>query len=144
MGEGGGGRGRSSALSLFRFHLSPFPQKRLILRLGRPVTQSIQFQQPEIMPSPSMFLRFFIFVFSFLFFSFHFFCSGMLIQYFSGNVPRTNAHLVCYTAVLSVVTQRSCVTTIKTAVQQTNTHPVDQNELVISCFRCRHATLPLP
>ena len=29
MGEGGGGE----ALSLFRFHLSPFPQKRLILRL---------------------------------------------------------------------------------------------------------------
>ena len=31
------GRGRSfsvSALSLFRFHLSPFPQKRLILRLN--------------------------------------------------------------------------------------------------------------
>ena len=28
MGEGGGG-----ALSLFRFHLSPFPPKRLILRL---------------------------------------------------------------------------------------------------------------
>ena len=27
MGEGG-------ALSFFRFHLSPFPQKRLILRLG--------------------------------------------------------------------------------------------------------------
>ena len=30
MGEGGGGE----ALSLFRFHLSPFPQKRLILRLA--------------------------------------------------------------------------------------------------------------
>ena len=33
---GGGGRGRSfspSPVSLFRFHLSPFPQKRLILRL---------------------------------------------------------------------------------------------------------------
>ena len=29
MGEGGGGE----ALSFFRFHLSPFPQKRLILRL---------------------------------------------------------------------------------------------------------------
>ena len=34
MGEGGGGEEKeSSALSLFRFHLSPFPQKRLILRL---------------------------------------------------------------------------------------------------------------
>ena len=37
MGEGGGGeeKGRFSPLplSLFRFHLSPFPQKRLILRL---------------------------------------------------------------------------------------------------------------
>ena len=35
MGEGGGGeeKGRPSALSFFRFHLSPFPQKRLILRL---------------------------------------------------------------------------------------------------------------
>ena len=38
MGEGGGGEGKGrrlspSALSLFRFHLSPFPQKRLILRL---------------------------------------------------------------------------------------------------------------
>ena len=33
--DGGGGRGSfsPSALSLFRFHLSPFPQKRLILRL---------------------------------------------------------------------------------------------------------------
>ena len=34
MGEGGGGeeKGRpDTALSLFRFHLSPFPQKRLIL-----------------------------------------------------------------------------------------------------------------
>ena len=31
MGEGGGGE---EALSLFRFHLSPFPQKRLILRLS--------------------------------------------------------------------------------------------------------------
>ena len=36
MGEGGEGEGEGfspSALSLFRFHLSPFPQKRLILRL---------------------------------------------------------------------------------------------------------------
>ena len=34
MGEGGGGEKKlSQALSLFRFHLSPFPQKRLILRL---------------------------------------------------------------------------------------------------------------
>ena len=37
MGEGGGGEEKGSfspsALSLFRFHLSPFPQKRLILRL---------------------------------------------------------------------------------------------------------------
>ena len=38
MGEGGGGeeKGRPfspSALSLFRFHFSPSPQKRLILRL---------------------------------------------------------------------------------------------------------------
>ena len=34
MGEGGGGEEKApSALSLFRFHLSPFPQKRLILRL---------------------------------------------------------------------------------------------------------------
>ena len=36
MGEGGGGRGRRVSLlqlSLFRFHLSFFPQKRLILRL---------------------------------------------------------------------------------------------------------------
>ena len=36
MGEGGREEEKgSSALSLFRFHLSPFPQKRLILRLGR-------------------------------------------------------------------------------------------------------------
>ena len=40
MGEVGGGEEKEkesfspSALSLFRFHLSPFPQKRLILRLG--------------------------------------------------------------------------------------------------------------
>ena len=34
MGEGGREEEKgSSALSLFRFHLSPFPQKRLILRL---------------------------------------------------------------------------------------------------------------
>ena len=39
MGEGGGGEEKGfspfdpSPLSLFRFHLSPFPQKRLILRL---------------------------------------------------------------------------------------------------------------
>ena len=39
MGEGGGGEEKGfspsgpSALSLFRFHLFPFPQKRLILRL---------------------------------------------------------------------------------------------------------------
>ena len=37
MGEGGGGEEKGSfspsALSLFRFHLSPFPQKRLILGL---------------------------------------------------------------------------------------------------------------
>ena len=37
MGEGGGGEEKGSfspsALSFFRFHLSPFPQKRLILRL---------------------------------------------------------------------------------------------------------------
>ena len=37
MGEGGGAEEKGSfspsALSLFRFHLSPFPQKRLILRL---------------------------------------------------------------------------------------------------------------
>ena len=37
MGEGGGGEEKGgfspSALSLFRFHLAPFPQKRLILRL---------------------------------------------------------------------------------------------------------------
>ena len=39
----------------------------------------------------------------------------MVIQYFSGNVPRTNAHLVCYTAVFIVVTQERCVTTLKTA-----------------------------
>ena len=32
MGEGGGGE--EKALSFFRFHLSPFPQKRLILRLA--------------------------------------------------------------------------------------------------------------
>ena len=35
MGEGGGGEEKGfspSPLSLFRFHLSPFPQKRLILR----------------------------------------------------------------------------------------------------------------
>ena len=31
MGEGGGGE--EKALSFFRFYLSPFPQKRLILRL---------------------------------------------------------------------------------------------------------------
>ena len=31
MEEGGGGE--EKALSFFRFHLSPFPQKRLILRL---------------------------------------------------------------------------------------------------------------
>ena len=37
MGEGGGGEEKGfspSALSFFRFHLSPFPQKRLILRLS--------------------------------------------------------------------------------------------------------------
>ena len=39
MGEGGGGE----ALSLFRFHLSPFPQKRLILRLSRTGTQNNNF-----------------------------------------------------------------------------------------------------
>ena len=39
MGEGGGGEEKGfspsgpSVLFLFRFHLSPFPQKRLILRL---------------------------------------------------------------------------------------------------------------
>ena len=37
MGEGGGGEEKGSfspsALSFFGFHLSPFPQKRLILRL---------------------------------------------------------------------------------------------------------------
>ena len=37
MGEGGGGEEKGSfspsPLSIFRFHLSPFPQKRLILRL---------------------------------------------------------------------------------------------------------------
>ena len=37
MGEGGGGEEKGSfspsAVSLFRFHFSPFPQKRLILRL---------------------------------------------------------------------------------------------------------------
>ena len=37
MGEGEGGEEKESfspsALSFFRFHLSPFPQKRLILRL---------------------------------------------------------------------------------------------------------------
>ena len=35
MGERGGGRELKEALSLFRFHLSPFPQKRLMLRLRR-------------------------------------------------------------------------------------------------------------
>ena len=31
--DGGGGGGEEKALSLFRFHLFPFPQKHLILRL---------------------------------------------------------------------------------------------------------------
>ena len=42
--DGGGGRGRrerivglASPLFLFRFHFSPFPQKRLILRLSEKV-----------------------------------------------------------------------------------------------------------
>ena len=34
MGEGGGGE--EKGLFLFRFHFSPFPQKRLILRLKNP------------------------------------------------------------------------------------------------------------
>ena len=42
MGEGGGGEEKGSfspsALSFFRFHLSPFPQKRLILRLRSHLT----------------------------------------------------------------------------------------------------------
>ena len=40
--DGGGGRGRRSffpsPLFVFRFHFSPFPQKRLILRLSAPGT----------------------------------------------------------------------------------------------------------
>ena len=42
MGEGGGGE--EKALSLFRFHLLPFPQKRLILRLrfGRQVSDLVK------------------------------------------------------------------------------------------------------
>ena len=42
MGEGVGGEDK--ALSLFRFHLPPFPQKRLILRLrfGRQVSDLVK------------------------------------------------------------------------------------------------------
>ena len=38
MGEGGGGE--EKPLFLFRFHFSPFPQKRLILRLIKFVLSS--------------------------------------------------------------------------------------------------------
>ena len=41
MGEGGGGEAQLSFP--FSFPSFPFPQKRLILRLGKPITQSIQF-----------------------------------------------------------------------------------------------------
>ena len=46
-------------------------------------------------------------------------------------------HLICYTAVFSVVTQRSstgeerCVTTLKTAVEQTTPHPVEIRYFII-------------
>ena len=41
MGEGGGGE-ETSPLFLFRFHFSPFPQKRLILRLPRTLIFSLR------------------------------------------------------------------------------------------------------
>ena len=51
-GEGGGGRRGSfspSALSLFRFYLSPFLQKRLILRLAELVFHALHLSRA---PSP--------------------------------------------------------------------------------------------
>ena len=51
MGEGGGGEEKRSfspsALSLFRFHLSPFPQKRLILRLTLKLISEVDTVDPR-------------------------------------------------------------------------------------------------
>ena len=51
MGEGGGGE-ETSPLFLFRFHFSPFPQKRLILRLPRTLIFSLRTAFPAVASLP--------------------------------------------------------------------------------------------
>ena len=49
MGAGGGGE--EKALSFFRFHLSPFPQKRLILRLAPYSRSRVKIAQFRAIPT---------------------------------------------------------------------------------------------
>ena len=51
MGEGGGGEEKGRFLSFsslpFRFHLSPFPQKRLILRIELMMRGNFMYQESD-------------------------------------------------------------------------------------------------